>query len=73
MVLTLAAQPISLEAPIGEDEQRLGDFIEDERASRLSKSARTGSWPRSRDLAVDPPAKGGKNPPAEVRPRWPSG
>jgi len=31
MVLTLAAQPISLETPIGEDEQRLGDFIEDER------------------------------------------
>ncbi len=31
-VLTLAAQPISLETPIGEDEQRLGDFIEDERA-----------------------------------------
>lgn len=33
MVLTLAAQPISLEAPIGEDEQRLGDFIEDEHAA----------------------------------------
>lgn len=32
MVLTLAAQPISLETPVGEDEQRLGDFIEDERA-----------------------------------------
>jgi len=32
MVLSLAAQPISLETPIGEDEQRLGDFIEDERA-----------------------------------------
>ncbi|MCE5334442.1 MAG: sigma-70 family RNA polymerase sigma factor [Desulfobacteraceae bacterium] len=32
MVLTLAAQPISLETPIGEDEQRLGDFIEDDRA-----------------------------------------
>ena len=32
MVLTLAAQPMSLETPIGEDEQRLGDFIEDERA-----------------------------------------
>jgi len=32
MVLTLAAQPISLETPIGDDEQRLGDFIEDERA-----------------------------------------
>ncbi len=32
MVLTLAAQPISLETPIGEDEQRLGDFIEDEKA-----------------------------------------
>lgn len=33
MVLTLAAQPVSLETPIGEDEQRLGDFIEDEKAS----------------------------------------
>ena len=32
MVLTLAAQPISLETPIGEDEQRLVDFIEDDRA-----------------------------------------
>jgi RNA polymerase primary sigma factor len=33
MVLTIAAQPISLETPVGEDEQRLGDFLEDERAS----------------------------------------
>ncbi len=33
MVLTLAAQPISLETPIGEDEQRLGDFLQDERAT----------------------------------------
>jgi len=33
MVLTLAAQPISLETPIGEDEQRLGDFIEDDKAA----------------------------------------
>jgi RNA polymerase primary sigma factor len=33
MVLTIAAQPISLETPVGEDEQRLGDFIEDERAA----------------------------------------
>ena len=33
MVLTLAAQPVSLETPIGEDEQRLGDFIEDDKAS----------------------------------------
>jgi RNA polymerase primary sigma factor len=32
MVLTLAAQPVSLETPIGEDEQRLGDFLEDDRA-----------------------------------------
>lgn len=32
-VLTLAAQPISLETPIGEDEQRLGDFIEDDHAT----------------------------------------
>lgn len=31
-VLTLAAQPVSLETPIGEDEQRLGDFLEDEQA-----------------------------------------
>lgn len=30
MVLTLAAQPISLETPMGDGEQRLGDFIEDE-------------------------------------------
>jgi RNA polymerase primary sigma factor len=33
MVLTLAAQPISLETPVGEDEQRLGDFLEDDRAA----------------------------------------
>ena len=33
MVLTIAAQPISLETPVGEDEQRLGDFIEDDRAA----------------------------------------
>ncbi len=33
MVLTLASQPISLETPIGEDDQRLGDFIEDEKAT----------------------------------------
>jgi RNA polymerase primary sigma factor len=32
MVLTLAAQPISLETPIGDDEQRLGDFIEDDKS-----------------------------------------
>ena len=32
MVLTIAAQPISLETPVGEDEQRLGDFLEDDRA-----------------------------------------
>ncbi len=32
MVLSLAAQPVSLETPIGEGEQSLGDFIEDERA-----------------------------------------
>jgi hypothetical protein len=32
MVLTLAAQPISLETPIGEGEQSLGDLIEDELA-----------------------------------------
>ncbi len=30
MVLTLAAQPISLDTPVGEDEHRLGDLIEDE-------------------------------------------
>ena len=40
MVLTLAAQPISLETPIGDDEQTLGDFIEDERAiSPMDESA----------------------------------
>lgn len=33
MVLTLASQPVSLETPVGEDEQRLGDFIEDEGAA----------------------------------------
>jgi len=32
-VLTLASQPISLETPIGDDEQRLGDFVEDDRAA----------------------------------------
>lgn len=32
-VLTLAVQPISLEAPVGEDEQRLGDFLVDEKAA----------------------------------------
>lgn len=32
-VLTLASQPISLETPIGEDEQRLGDFIQDDQAA----------------------------------------
>jgi RNA polymerase primary sigma factor len=31
-VLMLAGQPVSLETPIGEDGQRLGDFIEDERS-----------------------------------------
>jgi len=31
-VLRLAVQPVSLETPIGEDGQRLGDLIEDERA-----------------------------------------
>ncbi|MBZ4659631.1 MAG: sigma-70 family polymerase sigma factor, partial [Desulfacinum sp.] len=30
MVLNLVAQPLSLEMPVGEDEQRLCDFIEDE-------------------------------------------
>ncbi|HAA02089.1 MAG TPA: RNA polymerase subunit sigma [Syntrophobacteraceae bacterium] len=30
MVLTLSSQPVSLETPVGEDEQRLGDFLEDE-------------------------------------------
>jgi RNA polymerase primary sigma factor len=32
-VLTLAVQPVSLEAPVGEDEQRLGDFLVDDRAA----------------------------------------
>ena len=40
MVLTLSAQPISLETPIGDDERNLGDFIEDERAmSPMDESA----------------------------------
>jgi RNA polymerase primary sigma factor len=30
MVLSLISQPVSLEMPIGEDDQRLADFIEDE-------------------------------------------
>jgi RNA polymerase primary sigma factor len=30
MVLSLVSQPVSLETPIGEDDQRLADFIEDE-------------------------------------------
>ena len=39
-VLTLAAEPISLETPIGEGEQSLGDLIEDERAiSPLDESS----------------------------------
>lgn len=29
MVLSLVSQPLSLEMPVGDDEQRLGDFIED--------------------------------------------
>lgn len=32
MVLALASQPVSLETPVGDDEQRLGDFLEDEAA-----------------------------------------
>ncbi|MGD9503898.1 MAG: sigma-70 family RNA polymerase sigma factor [Syntrophobacteraceae bacterium] len=32
-VLTLAVQPVSLEAPVGEDEQRLGDFLVDDHAA----------------------------------------
>jgi RNA polymerase primary sigma factor len=40
MVLTLSSQPVSLETPVGEDEQRLGDFLEDEAcASPLEKCA----------------------------------
>jgi|WetSurMetagenome_2_1015567.scaffolds.fasta_scaffold59018_2 RNA polymerase primary sigma factor len=40
MVLTLSSQPVSLETPVGEDEQRLGDFLEDEGcASPLEKCA----------------------------------
>jgi RNA polymerase primary sigma factor len=40
MVLTLSSQPVSLETPVGEDEQRLGDFIEDETsASPLDRCA----------------------------------
>jgi len=40
MVLTLSSQPVSLETPVGEDEQRLGDFLEDEGCtSALEKCA----------------------------------
>lgn len=40
MVLTLSSQPVSLETPVGEDEQRLGDFLEDEGCtSALDKCA----------------------------------
>jgi RNA polymerase primary sigma factor len=40
MVLTLSSQPVSLETPVGEDEQRLGDFLEDEcTVSPLDKCA----------------------------------
>jgi RNA polymerase primary sigma factor len=40
MVLTLSSQPVSLETPVGEDEQRLGDFLEDEfSVSALEKCA----------------------------------
>ena len=40
MVLTLSSQPVSLETPVGEDEQRLGDFLEDEACvSPLEKCA----------------------------------
>jgi RNA polymerase primary sigma factor len=40
MVLTLSSQPVSLETPVGEDEQRLGDFLEDEfSVSALDKCA----------------------------------
>jgi len=40
MVLTLSSQPVSLETPVGEDEQRLGDFLEDEACtSALEKCA----------------------------------
>jgi len=31
MIMSLLAQPVSLETPIGEEDQRLGDFIEDDR------------------------------------------
>ena len=32
MIIQLSTRPISLEAPLGSDEQRLSDFIADERA-----------------------------------------
>ena len=45
-VLTLAAEPISLETPIGEGEQSLGDLIEDELAISPIDDFRIESWPR---------------------------
>jgi len=56
-VLKIAKEPISLETPIGDEEDsHLGDFIEDknaviplEAASRaICARARPGCWPRSR-------------------------
>jgi RNA polymerase primary sigma factor len=47
-VLRVARQPLSLDAPIGEEETRLGDFIEDKRAQSpservLERSLREGT------------------------------
>ena len=48
-VLKIAKEPISLETPIGDEEDsHLGDFIEDKNAS--------SRWtPRSREICVKPP------------------
>ena len=36
MIIQLSSRPISLEAPLGSEEQRLGDFIADETARYLT-------------------------------------
>ena len=66
MVLTLSSQPVSLETPVGEDEQRLGDFLEDERARRPWKSAPTYNWRKLPGPAGQPTAPRRKNPCAFV-------
>ena len=50
MVLKIAKEPISLETPVGEEEDsHLGDFIEDKNASSTRRSTcSTPTWPRTR-------------------------